>query len=254
MLDMGFEPQIREIVQLRDMPPKERRQTLMFSATFKPEIQTLAGEFLLDYVWIGVGRVGSTVENIKQKIVLATSDPMVKLGLVLEAINATSGRTLIFVQKKRTAAWLSEALRYESNIRVDDIHSDKTQMQREASLKRFRDGNVRVLVGTDVAARGLDIADVAHVIQFDLPLTPDEFDTFVHRMGRTGRAGHHGLATSLFVPGTEVGEGNGRIAPLILKLLEETGQVSHLPACGLRICLPASSCTLTFDCLLCIEK
>lgn len=224
MLDMGFEPQIREIVQLRDMPGKEDRQTLMFSATFKPDIQKLASEFLVDYVWIGVGRVGSTVENIKQNIVLSTPEASVKLQLTVDAINSTPGRTLIFVQMKRTAAWLSETLRNEYKIRVDDIHSDKSQMQREAALRRFRDGSVRVLVGTDVAARGLDIPDVAHVIQYDLPHTPDEFDSYVHRMGRTGRAGHVGRATSLFVPGTD-GNGNSRIAPLILRLLEETEQV-----------------------------
>jgi ATP-dependent RNA helicase DDX3X len=225
MLDMGFEPQIREIVQMRDMPHKGDRQTVMFSATFKPEIQQLAGEFLHDYVWVGVGRVGSTVDNIKQKIVLSTADPEVKLQLTLDAINETRGRTLIFVQMKRTAAWLSDTLRQEYRIPVDDIHSDKSQMQREASLKRFREGSIRVLVGTDVAARGLDISDVAHVIQYDLPHTPDEFDSFVHRVGRTGRAGHSGLATSLFVPGNAPGEGNGRIAHLIYRLLEETSQV-----------------------------
>jgi ATP-dependent RNA helicase DDX3X len=226
MLDMGFEPQIREIVQYRDMPGKEDRQTLMFSATFKPDIQKLASEFLVDYVWIGVGRVGSTVENIKQNIILSTPEASVKLQLTVDAINSTPGRTLIFVQMKRTAAWLSETLRNEYQIRVDDIHSDKSQMQREASLRRFRDGQVRVLVGTDVAARGLDIPDVAHVIQYDLPHTPDEFDSYVHRVGRTGRAGHVGQATSLFVPGTD-SNGNSRIAPLILRLLEETEQVQE---------------------------
>eukprot|EP00604_Paraphysomonas_vestita_P002412 CAMPEP_0174819380 /NCGR_PEP_ID=MMETSP1107-20130205/2564_1 /TAXON_ID=36770 /ORGANISM="Paraphysomonas vestita, Strain GFlagA" /LENGTH=701 /DNA_ID=CAMNT_0016032749 /DNA_START=879 /DNA_END=2987 /DNA_ORIENTATION=+ len=220
---MGFEPQIREIVQMRDMPDKDSRQTLMFSATFKPDIQKLASEFLVDYIWIGVGRVGSTVQNIKQNIVLSTPEASVKLQLTVEAINATTGRTLIFVQMKRTASWLCETLRNQFRIRVDDIHSDKSQMQRETSLKRFKDGQVRVLVGTDVAARGLDIPDVAHVIQYDLPHTPDEFDTFVHRVGRTGRAGHTGLATSLFVPGSD-GDGNSRIAPLILRLLQETQQ------------------------------
>jgi ATP-dependent RNA helicase DDX3X len=227
MLDMGFEPQIREIVQYRDMPHKDQRQTLMFSATFKPNIQKLASEFLTEYVWIGVGRVGSTVENIKQNIILSTPEPSVKLQLTVDAINTTPGRTLIFVRMKRTAAWLCEVLRNQYQIRVDDIHSDKSQIQREASLKRFRDGHVRVLVGTDVASRGLDIPDVAHVIQYDLPHTLEEFDTFVHRVGRTGRAGHVGIATSLFVPGND-SEGNSRIAPLILRLLEETEQVHPL--------------------------
>ena len=220
----SFEPQIREIVQLRNMPPRDDRQTYMFSATFKPEIQKLAAEFLREYVWVGVGRVGSTVENIRQVIKLSSADVYDKLRLTLEAVHETSGQTLIFVQKKRTASWLCETLRYQHNLRVDEIHSDKSQGQREASLRRFRDGHIRILVGTDVAARGLDIVDVGHVIQFDLPFTPDEFDTYIHRMGRTGRAGHTGLATSFFVPGTINGEGNGRVAPLIMQLLEENNQ------------------------------
>mmetsp|Transcript_13613 Transcript_13613/g.22449 ORF Transcript_13613/g.22449 Transcript_13613/m.22449 type:complete len:869 (-) Transcript_13613:698-3304(-) len=228
MLDMGFEPQIREIVQMRNMPPREDRQTLMFSATFKPDIQKLAAEFLREYVWVGVGRVGSTVENIKQVLLKTSADLHEKLNLTLEAVKETRGQTLIFVQKKRTASWLCETLRYQFHLRVDEIHSDKSQGQREASLRRFREGQIRILVGTDVAARGLDISNVGHVIQFDLPFTSDEFDTYIHRMGRTGRAGHSGLATSLFVPGTVNGEGNGRVAPLIMQLLEENNQ--EIPA------------------------
>lgn len=209
---------------MRNMPPREDRQTLMFSATFKPDIQKLAAEFLREYVWVGVGRVGSTVENIRQVIKLTSADVVEKLHHTLEAIKETNGQTLVFVQKKRTASWLCETLRYQHHLRVDEIHSDKSQGQREASLRRFRDGQIRILVGTDVAARGLDIANVGHVIQFDLPFTADEFDTYIHRMGRTGRAGHSGLATSLFVPGTVNGEGNGRVAPLIMQLLEENNQ------------------------------
>ena len=208
----------------RNMPPREERQTLMFSATFKSEIQKLASEFLREYVWIGVGRVGSTVENIEQVVKLASADLNVKLRLTLESIQETPGQTLVFVQKKRTASWLCEILRHQFKLRVDEIHSDKSQGQREASLRRFRDGQIRILVGTDVAARGLDIANVEHVIQFDLPFTPDEFDAYIHRMGRTGRAGHSGKATSLFVPGVVNGEGNGRVAALIMQLLEENEQ------------------------------
>jgi superfamily II DNA/RNA helicase len=209
---------------MRNMPPRDDRQTLMFSATFKPDIQKLAAEFLREYVWVGVGRVGSTVENIKQVILQSSSDLYDKLNLTLEAIKQTKGQTLVFVQKKRTASWLRQTLRYQYQLLVDEIHSDKSQGQRESSLRRFRDGQTKILVGTDVAARGLDIANIGHVIQFDLPFSSDEFDTYIHRMGRTGRAGHSGLATSLFVPGTVSGEGNGRIAPLIMQLLEENNQ------------------------------
>ena len=100
----------------------------------------------------------------------------------------------------------------------------RTQMQREHALKLFREGKTRVLVATDVAARGLDIPAITHVIQYDLPVSPDDFDTYVHRIGRTGRAGKKGIATALFVPGRHA-EGNGRIAALIAQLLVESQQV-----------------------------
>ena len=115
MLDMGFEPQIRRIVQQRDMPPPQRRKgTLMFSATFPPEIQKLAGEFMRDYVWIAVGRVGSTVDSIEQRLFLARGGggrkDDTKLRLLAEALDAVPGRTLVFCKMKREAHWLSRAL------------------------------------------------------------------------------------------------------------------------------------------------
>jgi len=207
------------------MPPTGERQTFLFSATFPDEIQTLAREFLHNYVWIGVGRVGSTVENIKQQILCAQSDPNDKIKLLLGAIDQTDGRTLVFVQKRRTASWLCDCLRAQCHIKAEEIHGDRTQAQREHALKQFRDGHIRILVATDVAARGLDVPAVTHVIQFDLPLSSVDFDVYVHRIGRTGRAGMGGMATALFVPGRELGEGNGKIAPQILRLLQENGQV-----------------------------
>ena len=223
MLNMGFEPQIREIVQHRGMPSKERRHTFMFSATFASEIQVLAREFLREYVWVTVGRVGSTVENITQRLVLASGDKTHKLQLLIEAIGATAGRTLVFVQMKRMAAFVCAVLNNSFGVAAEEIHGDRSQAQREAALRSFRSGAARVLVATDVAARGLDIPSVTHVIQFDLPASPEEFDTYVHRIGRTGRAGSKGLATSFYVPGREA-EGNARIAPLILRLLQENQQ------------------------------
>lgn len=207
------------------MPHRENRQTFMFSATFPPEIQTLAREFLRAYVWIGVGRVGSTVENIKQNILLASSNPQEKMKLLIGAIKETEGRTLVFVQKRLTATWLCQTLNMSYGINADEIHGDRTQSQREHALRAFRDGHTRILVATDVAARGLDVPAVTHVIQFDMPQSPEDFDVYVHRIGRTGRAGHSGVATSFYVPGREVGEGNGKIASLILRLLQENKQV-----------------------------
>jgi ATP-dependent RNA helicase DDX3X len=230
------QPQIRRIVQESDMPDKSLRQTFLFSATFPTEIQTLAREFLREYVWIGVGRVGSTVDNIKQNILLSSSDPGLKLQLLSEAIHLTDGRTLVFVQRKKTATWVCNFLTRQLNVAAEEIHGDRTQQQRENALRLFRDGRVRILVATDVAARGLDIPEVLHVIQFDLPISSEDFDTYVHRMGRTGRLGKQGLATAFFVPGRETGEGNGKIAPLIFRLLRETQQVviSNMFSCGVH--------------------
>lgn len=236
MLDMGFEPQIRKLVQRSGMTAKAHRQTLLFSATFPPVIQKLAAEFLRDYAWIAVGRVGSTTESITQVIVKATPDKRHKLHLVVQAMQSgPDGRTLVFVQKKRTATWLKKQLNKggpdDGNpeerftpIPASDIHGDRSQSQRESALADFRSGKCRVLVATDVAARGLDISGVEHVINMDLPFAKDDFDSYVHRIGRTGRAGHVGLATSLFVPGDDPKNGNGKIAGLLLAQLKESGR------------------------------
>jgi len=236
MLDMGFEPQIRRLVLQSGMTPKDRRQTLMFSATFPPKIQLLAAEFLRAYTWIAVGRVGSTTDSITQVFVKASPDKRHKLKLVVAALrNGPTGRTLIFVQKKRTATWVKNLLckggpsdgdsdeRFPP-IPAEDIHGDRSQPQREAALAAFRSGTCRVLVATDVAARGLDIGGVEHVINMDLPTADEEFDSYVHRIGRTGRAGHTGLATSLYVPGLAPKVGNGKIANQLVLQLKEAKQ------------------------------
>jgi ATP-dependent RNA helicase DDX3X len=236
MLDMGFEPQIRKLVLKSGMTPKEKRQTFMFSATFPTKIQLLASQFLRAYTWIAVGRVGSTTDSITQKLVKATAEKRDKLQLVVEAIqNGPSGRTLVFVQKKRTATWLknqlnqggpndgSENERFRP-IRAEDIHGDRSQSQRETALSKFRAGTCRVLVATDVAARGLDISGVEHVINMDLPTDVDDFDSYVHRIGRTGRAGHTGLATSFYIPGYVPKVGNGKIATQLVDQLKDSKQ------------------------------
>jgi ATP-dependent RNA helicase DDX3X len=230
MLDMGFEPQIRKLVLQSGMTKKEQRQTFMFSATFEPVIQKLAATFLRDdYTWIAVGRVGSTTDSITQVLVQATADKRKKLELVVKAIEeGPAGRTLVFVQKKRTATWLKKQLIQGgppdgnpnfSRIPAEDIHGDRSQSQREAALLKFREGTCRVLVATDVAARGLDIAGVEHVINMDLPTSVEDFDSYVHRIGRTGRVGHTGLATSLFV-----NELNDKIASRLVHQLKGAKQ------------------------------
>ena len=182
--------QIRKIV--RECPSAADRHTLLFSATFPPAIQQLAKEFLRPYVWIGVGRVGSTVEGIEQRIWQATAEKRAKLAQVVQALAERSGRTLVFVEKKRSATWLKKMLRNGgasdapeaerfAPVAAEDIHGDRSQSQREAALSSFRAGSCRVLVATDVAARGLDVQGVEHVINMDLvtdlPLPPTQWLT-----------------------------------------------------------------------------
>ena len=213
MLDMGFEPQIRQIVEGADMPPKEERQTLMFSATFPRDIQILAADFLRSYVFLSVGRVGSTSENIKQHVVWV--DDYDKRPRLLEILRSEStGLTLIFVETKRGADSLDDFL-YAQRFRCTSIHGDRTQFQREDALRSFRAGETNIMVATAVAARGLDIPNVTHVINFDLPT---DIDDYVHRIGRTGRAGNVGQATTFF------NESNRNVARGLAELLKESNQ------------------------------
>merc|ERR1719204_233581 len=210
MLDMGFEPQIRGLVEHSDMLGPGERRTLMFSATFPVEIQRLASNFMEDYIWIAVGRVGSTLAAIKQVLLQAPQNKWQKLEMLCDVIKEGQ-RTLVFVRTKRNARWVARELR-KSHSSSAEIHGDRSQEQRENALRRFRTGDVQVLVATNVAARGLDIAGVDHVVNFDLATNKDEFDSYVHRIGRTGRAGHKGLATSFYVPGFSKNTGCGKIA------------------------------------------
>ncbi|CAO3621513.1 unnamed protein product [Cunninghamella echinulata] len=194
MLDMGFEPQIRRIVEKEDMPDVKDRVTLMFSATFPRDIQYLARDFLKDYIFLSVGRVGSTSENITQKVEYVEEED--KRSVLLDILHSTevSGLTLIFVETKRMADALSDFL-LNHNFPATAIHGDRTQRERERALDSFRSGRTPIMVATAVAARGLDIANVSHVISYDLPT---DIDDYVHRIGRTGRAGNTGLATAFF--------------------------------------------------------
>ncbi|XP_034949438.1 ATP-dependent RNA helicase DDX3X [Chelonus insularis] len=198
MLDMGFEPQIRRIVEEDTMPPTGERQTLMFSATFPKEIQMLARDFLSNYIFLAVGRVGSTSENITQKIVWVEEQD--KRSYLLDLLQAnvyddpTESLTLVFVETKKGADMLEDYLQ-NLGYPVTSIHGDRSQREREDALRRFRAGKAPILVATAVAARGLDIPHVKHVINFDLP---NDVEEYVHRIGRTGRMGNLGLATSFF--------------------------------------------------------
>ncbi|XP_037076094.1 putative ATP-dependent RNA helicase Pl10 isoform X3 [Pollicipes pollicipes] len=224
MLDMGFEPQIRRIVELDTMPPTKDRHTMMFSATFPKEIQRLAQDFLNDYIFLAVGRVGSTSENITQEIVWVEDDQ--KKSFLLDLLSATQNKegngenaaeslTLIFVETKRGADNLEEYLYRYAGYPVTSIHGDRSQAERELALKNFRNGRCPILVATAVAARGLDIPHVKHVINFDMP---SDIEEYVHRIGRTGRMGNVGLATSFF------NENNRNLVRDLMELLTETKQ------------------------------
>ena len=155
MLDMGFEPQIRRIVEGEDMPTVQNRQTLMFSATFPRDIQMLARDFLKDYVFLSVGRVGSTSENITQKVEYVEDHD--KRSILLDILHThKNGLTLIFVETKRMADTLSDYL-INQGFPATAIHGDRTQRERERALEFFRNGRCPIMVATAVAARGLDI-------------------------------------------------------------------------------------------------
>ncbi|XP_067231015.1 DEAD-box helicase 3 X-linked b isoform X4 [Chanodichthys erythropterus] len=231
MLDMGFEPQIRRIVEQDTMPPKGLRQTMMFSATFPKEIQILARDFLEEYIFLAVGRVGSTSENITQKVVWVEEND--KRSFLLDLLNATvipsevqdntgenvekpgkESLTLVFVETKKGADALEDFL-YREGYACTSIHGDRSQRDREEALHQFRSGRCPILVATAVAARGLDISNVKHVINFDLP---SDIEEYVHRIGRTGRVGNLGLATSFF------NDKNGNITKDLLDILVEAKQ------------------------------
>ncbi|XP_050213696.1 DEAD-box ATP-dependent RNA helicase 52C-like [Mercurialis annua] len=220
MLDMGFEPQIRKIVQQMDMPPPGERQTMLFSATFPLEIQKLASDFLSDYIFLTVGRVGSSTDLIAQRVELVQDmDKRSRLMALLRDQKAigTHGRralTLVFVETKRGADALENWLSMNGFPAIA-IHGDKVQMERERALKSFKSGAISILVATDVASRGLDIPHVSHVINFDMP---KDVDDYVHRIGRTGRAGKSGMATAFF------SDKNMSLAKPLVELMKEAKQ------------------------------
>ncbi|KAH0817503.1 hypothetical protein GEV33_005288 [Tenebrio molitor] len=165
----------------------------MFSATFPEEIQQLAAKFLHNYIFLAVGIVGSACTDVEQRFFqVGKYDKRSKLLSILE--NALDERTLIFVETKRNADFLATFLS-EQNIQSTSIHGDRYQSEREQALLDFKTGHRKILVATGVAARGLDIKGVQHVINYDLPNSIDEY---VHRIGRTGRVGNYGRATSFF--------------------------------------------------------
>merc|ERR1719502_13619 len=184
----------------------------MFSATFPKEIQKLASEFMTRYIFVDVGRVGSTTALITQTVLWTEEQD--KNRVLLELLQQQQGRTIIFVETKRAAEQLEEFL-YRSQVPATSIHGDRTQREREQALLAFRKGMPATLVATDVAARGLDVPDCLHVINYELPR---DINSYVHRIGRTGRMGRQGTAISLFSPS------NKPVARDMVTLLQEASQ------------------------------
>ncbi len=187
MLDLGFIVPIRKIVQ--SIPPA--RQTLFFSATMPKEISTLAGQMLKNPVHVAVTPVATTVERVEQKVIFVeTSRKRQVLADILRSSKMT--RTLVFTRTKHGADRVTQHLEAAGQPAAA-IHGDKSQPQRERALQMFKQGRIGVLVATDIAARGIDVDGVTHVVNFDLPNVPE---AYVHRIGRTARAGHTGVAIS----------------------------------------------------------
>ena len=190
MLDMGFLTDIQHIIGLT---PADR-QTLFFSATITPSIERIINDILRDPVTVSV-RTSETAEHVEQTVIEA-KDKTHKIELLQDLLSRDEyGKVLVFGETKFGVQRLSDHLT-KDGIPSEAIHGNKSQGQRQRALKQFRDNHVRVLVATDVAARGLDIPNVSHVINFD---TPKTYDDYVHRIGRTGRGGASGTAHTFVI-------------------------------------------------------
>ncbi|XP_036341505.1 ATP-dependent RNA helicase vasa [Rhagoletis pomonella] len=213
MMDMGFKENVNTLMHHPTMRPMDERQNLMFSATFPEEIQRLAGEYLSNYIFITIGVVGGACSDVTQEIFEVKK--FQKRSKLMELLGESSDGTIVFVETKRGADFLASLLS-ETEFPTTSIHGDRLQRQREMALADFKSGKMKVLIATSVAARGLDIKNVKHVINYDLPNSIDEY---VHRIGRTGRVGNNGRATSFFDP-----EQDSAMASDLVKILEGASQ------------------------------
>jgi len=193
MLDMGFIHDVRKVIKAL---PKQK-QTMLFSATMPPQIAQLVASLLHAPVTIEVAPVSSTAERIEQFVYFIQKQK--KQTLLVHLLNEKKmKRTLVFTRTKHGADRIAKELK-KASIHADAIHGNKSQSARQNALNNFKNGRLKVLVATDIAARGIDVDALEHVINFDLP---DVAETYVHRIGRTGRAGANGIAIS-FCDGRE---------------------------------------------------
>jgi superfamily II DNA/RNA helicase len=214
MLDIGFLPDLQRILSFL---PKQRT-TLLFSATFSPEIKRLAGSYLQDPITIEVARPNETASTVEQRFYAAQDDD--KRRVVKAVLNQRGiKQAFIFVNSKLGCGRLARSLEREG-LKTAALHGDKSQDERLKALEAFKQGEVDLLVCTDVAARGLDIKDVPAVFNFDVPFNAEDY---VHRIGRTGRAGASGLAVTLVSPS------DMRLVGDIEKLIKNKLQVEVFP-------------------------
>merc|ERR1719424_942486 len=211
MLDMGFEPQIRKIVsQIRP-----DRQTLMWSATWPKSVEQMANDFLNNYYQVTVGSLEISANKSISQIIECCQDHE-KYQLLNKALreHGNGQRTLIFVETKRGCDQLCNSMRHDG-YPAKAMHGDKDQHERDQVLREFKEGKTPIMVATDVAARGLDVKEVMVVINFDFP---NNVEDYVHRIGRTGRAGKKGTAVTFFTSKA------GKNARELSKILADAGQ------------------------------
>src|SRR4029453_11724885 len=224
MLDMGFLPDISRI--LRALP--ERRQTLMFSATMPPAIRKLADDILNDPVVVMVG-AQEPAQGIVQSVYPAAQGRKARPLTTLRR-QASMRSVLVFVKRKRDADQLARAIT-RSGVRATSIHSDRRQEDRFAALEAFRKGEYPVLVATDVAARGIDVEGISHVVNYDVPFSSDDY---IHRGGRTARAGAVGEVLTFVAPGEEddfqaIEKALGMTLPRVILPNFDHGDHEHVP-------------------------
>jgi ATP-dependent RNA helicase DDX5/DBP2 len=232
---MGFEPQIRSIIKHVPDP----HQTMLFSATWPREIQQLAHDFLKDPIQINVGEVNSLQANkdILQTIhIIQEAEKFDKLTELLKELVASGedstasansamvanggklhAKVIVFVAKKVSCNDLANQL-WDDGFAVDSLHGDRPQWERTKVMNAFKSGQLRMLIATDVAARGLDVKDVGVVVNFDMPSGTNGVEDYVHRIGRTGRAGAKGIAHTFFT------QGDRKCARQLVEVLNKAGQ------------------------------
>ena len=216
MLDMGFIPQVKRIV--RSTPKKEDRQTLLFSATFSPDIMNLASQWTYEPITVEIEPERIATENVDQRVyVLESRDRLNVLKNILATPEATS--VIVFANRRDQVRRVHERLQ-KSGLECGILSGEITQAKRTKTLEQFKSGRIRVLIATDVAGRGIHVDGVSHVVNYDLPEDPEDY---VHRIGRTGRAGEKGVSISF------ASEDNAFLLPEIEALLGQSLKCTQVP-------------------------